>query len=301
MNPYQQPMQPWPGLEGYARQVVLPSHGRCIYMYEAGPEEAPAMLLLHGLGDEADTWRHVFAPLAGRYHVLAPDLPGFGRSAAPPGKLTPFALQANLLELLDVLGVAQAVLVGHSLGAMLAQALALNNPGRFPGLVLIGGSLLFRERSLDPKSLLYLLPGVGEWLYTRLRRNPQEAYETLRPFYGDLDGLPEAERSFLFQRVNERVWSDSQRSAYLATMRSMAGWITRLQNGLDAHLAASQTPTLALWGERDRMNPVANGRMLADVQPTVRLEVFPGAGHNLAQERPEAVVRAILRDERLPG
>ena len=137
---------------------------------------------------------------------------------------------------------------------------------------------------------------MGEWLYNRLRKDPQAAYETLRPYYGDLDRLPEADRDFLFQRVNERVWSDGQRRAFFSTFRGLARWLPAQQRTLPARLAASEVPTTAIWGELDRMNSVESGRRLVELQPTARLVVVPGAGHNVHQENPDAVLGAIQRD-----
>ena len=83
MDRYRQPMQPWPGLEKYAHMVDLTRNDLSLYLYEAGAADAQPILLLHGLGDEADTWRHLVEPLAAHGRVIAPDLPGFGRSDKP--------------------------------------------------------------------------------------------------------------------------------------------------------------------------------------------------------------------------
>jgi pimeloyl-ACP methyl ester carboxylesterase len=256
------------------------------------------LLLIHGLADEADTWRHLIPALSAEHRILAPDLPGFGRSDKPKRAYTATFYQKTLIELLDVLQIERATLVGHSLGAIIAQSIALAHPERVERLVLIGGSLVAAPRrsggtKLDLGTLLFLIPGLGEWLYTRLRKDPQAAYETLRPYYGDLDQLTEADRTFLFQRVNERVWSDGQRRAFFSTFRCLARWLPAQQKSLPAQLAKCKVPTTAVWGELDRMNVVESGRRLVELQPAARLVVVPGAGHNVHQENPGAVLRAI--------
>jgi pimeloyl-ACP methyl ester carboxylesterase len=224
---------------------------------------------------------------------LAPDLPGYGRSDKPRRAYTvPFDCQV-LLELLDHLEIERATLIGHSLGALVAQSVALDHPDRVARLVLIGGSLVATKQRLALGTLLFLVPGVGEWLYSRLRKDPEAAYETLRPYYGDLDRLPEADRAFLYRRVNERVWSDGQRRAFFSTLRHLARWLPTQQQALPARLAASRVPTTAIWGELDRMSPAEGGRRLAELQPGVRLVVVPKAGHNVHQENPSAVLHAI--------
>jgi pimeloyl-ACP methyl ester carboxylesterase len=286
-------MEPWPELATYARQVHLPRCDCTLFFLDAGPTEAKATLLIHGLGDEADTWRHVLPALCAGARVLAPDLPGFGRSDPPARGYSMAVYVQALTELLDELGIEQVTLVGHSLGGMVAHSLTLADPERVERLVLIGGSLVIRKQKLGLSTILFLIPGVGEWLYSRLRRDPEAAYRTLRPYYGDLDALPEADRAFLFQRVNERVWSDKQRRAFLLVFRHLARWLPAQQRGLADRLRALEVPTTAVWGERDQLNDVANGHALVALQPSARLVVVPGAGHNVQHERPQAVLSAI--------
>lgn len=293
MNPYQQPMEPWPALAPYARRIRLARSGLALYLYDAGAAASLPMLLVHGLGDEADTWRHLIPRLMARHRVIAPDLPGFGRSDQPARPYTLPFFQEVLLELLDALGIGRAALVGHSLGAAIVQSMALDHPERAERLALLSGSLVARAQKVDLGTLLFLVPGVGEYLYNRLRRDPQAAYRTLEPYYSHLDRLPEADREFLFRRVNERVWSDGQRRAFFSALRHLAGQASRGQRPLAERLAGLQVPTLVLWGQDDRIASIENGRAVAELQPQARLVVVPGAGHDLHQEQPEAVAAAI--------
>jgi pimeloyl-ACP methyl ester carboxylesterase len=150
-----------------------------------------------------------------------------------------------------------------------------------------------RSQRLDLATMLFLVPGLGEWLYTRLRRNPEAAYGTLRPYYSALDRLPEADRTFLFRRVNERVWSDGQRRAFLSTLRHLARSLPAQQQEGPTRLAKLELPTMVVWGELDRINPIENGRAVTELQPNARLVVVPDAGHNVHQENPQAVLTAI--------
>jgi len=108
-----------------------------------------------------------------------------------------------------------------------------------------------------------------------------------------LDELPKADREFLFQRVNERVWSDGQRRAFFSTFRNLAGWLPGQQRGLPSRLSTLDIPTLVVWGEADRINPVESGRTLIECQRSAQLAAVPGAGHNVHQESAEAVLKAI--------
>jgi pimeloyl-ACP methyl ester carboxylesterase len=296
VNEFQRPMQPWPGLEPHGRKAALPKNGLSLFYYEMGAPSAPALIMIHGLGDEADTWRHVIGPLSERYQVIALDLPGFGRSDALRARRSYSLtfLRDTLLELMDVLGFANATWMGHSLGAVIAQSAALEQPERVAQLFLVSGSLTTRAQKLNPVILQMSLPFLGARLYNSLRGQPQTAYETLRPYYANLDALPEADRRFLYQRVNERVWSDGQRDAFLSILRHLVWLAPGRQRAAEEKLARLKTPTHAIWGESDVINSVESGQALVSIQPTAKLTVIPNAGHNLHQERPEAFLKAVL-------
>jgi pimeloyl-ACP methyl ester carboxylesterase len=286
-------MQPWACLAPYARSLRLPESGLDLFLYEAGPAEAAPLVLVHGLGDEADTWRHILPTLAKTRRVVALDLPGFGRSAKPQRSYTISFFQETLLELMDALAIPSAALVGHSLGAVIVQSTALRAPERVAHLALVDGGLVARTQKLDLATLAFIVPGLGEWLYNRLRKDPQAAYQSLEPYYNHLEDLPEAERAFLFQRVNERVWSDGQRKAFFSTLRNLARWLPAQQKSLPERLAHLEVPTLVVWGEQDQINKVENGRLLAAAQPSARLVIVPGAGHNVQQDNPQALLDAL--------
>ncbi|MCS6911539.1 MAG: hypothetical protein NZM11_13370, partial [Anaerolineales bacterium] len=123
--------------------------------------------------------------------------------------------------------------------------------------------------------------------------DPQAAYESLRPFYADLDALPEADRKFLYQRVNERVWSDDQRRAFLSILRQLVWVQPGQQRKLEARLAALTVPTRAVWGERDAVNDIESGRAMIAIQKNATLTVLPGVGHNVQQEAPGEVLKVV--------
>lgn len=296
MSTQERSMVPWPPLEAHARRVALPRSGVSLFLYDTGPAETAPLVLIHGLGNEADTWRHVIPRLASRFRVIALDLPGFGRSDKPRRAYTVQFFGEVLLQLLDALGIARAGLVGHSLGAIIAHSVALQQPGRVGRLVLVSGGLFAPSQKLDVAMLILLMPGVGEWLYRRFQKDADAAYRSLEPYYAHLDGLPESERAFLYRRVNERVRDEDQRRAFFSAFRRLALWLPRQQSGLRERLAHLAVPTLVVWGEADRVNPVANGRALAEAHPSARLVVVPGAGHNVQEEQPEAVAAAILAE-----
>src|SRR2546422_8628302 len=112
----------------------------------------PAVILVHGLGGFAESWRHNIRPLAGRATVYALDLPGFGDSAKPRTRYRLAYFAGALRGFMDALGLAQASLVGHSLGGAVGITLALTHPSRVDRLALVGA----------------VVPGCGyrpSWIY----------------------------------------------------------------------------------------------------------------------------------------
>jgi pimeloyl-ACP methyl ester carboxylesterase len=289
------PMQPFPGLEKYSKKIKLPKSGINLFYYEAGEEEHPVIMLIHGLGDEADTWRHIIEPLSSQHRVIAPDLPGFGRSDKPKRDYSlTFTTQA-LLELIEILEIQQPIWIGNSLGAILSQAIALQSPQHVRSLVLIDGSMLQGDhQKINLTQLLFLLPGVGRWIYNRLRKDPRAAYESLRPYYHNLDALPEEDKEFLYERANQRVWDDQQREAYLSSLRNLVFYLIRQQKKLKDTIPNMEIPTLILWGEEDKIINYKNGYFINNILPISKLVVIPETGHLVQQENPENLLKSIL-------
>lgn len=280
-------------LKPYAR--VVDAGGVRLHIYDAGGSDATPALLIHGLGDEADTWRHVLPALARERRVVALDLPGFGRSDKPHRAYTSAFFARAAADLLGTLGISRAALVGHSMGAAIAQRLALAQPELAERLVLIGGGLPTR-RSRPPAPLwLFLTPGLGELIYTSLRRSQDQAYATLRPYYHNLDGLPEADRLFLRERVWARVWSSGQRRAFLSAFRWLGFEQVARAEEFRARLAGLRVPTALIWGAQDAIVPRAAGEAMAALLPQASLTAIDSCGHLPQQERPAQLLAELAK------
>ncbi|MGA2613370.1 MAG: alpha/beta hydrolase [Spirochaetia bacterium] len=280
-------------LQPYARTVTLPGSRVTLFCYDAGAQDAPGMLLVHGLGDEADSWRCIIPSLAERHRVVAPDLPGFGRSPFPPhGRLTPAYLASVLRELMAFLGMHRVTLVGSSLGAALAQVVALADSELVSRLILVDGGFLART-SLDAGLLFGLVPGVGERRYRRLAGDLDAAYASLGPYYANLKDMPKAEREFLRERVGERVASMSQMRAYFSFFRGFVRWLLFRGRFLIPRARALDIPTLYVWGAQDHIVPVEAAQATRLKHPGAGLAIIPGAGHLPHQETPQEFLRVI--------
>src|SRR6185503_8191801 len=124
----------------------------------------PAVVLIHGLGGFAESWRHTIAALAPRATVHALDLPGFGRSAKPRGPF-PLGYFAQALHgFIDAMGLGQISLVGHSLGSAVAVTYALTHPVRVERMALVGGLVPGFAYEFSMAARIAALPVVGEVL-----------------------------------------------------------------------------------------------------------------------------------------
>ncbi|HQA29330.1 MAG TPA: alpha/beta hydrolase [Brevefilum fermentans] len=292
---YQTPMEPWPALARYGQQIELKKPALRLFFFDTGQVNKPVLMMIHGLGDEADTWRHVYAPLSDNFRVIALDLPGFGRSDKLDVDYTPNYFLSAIVGLMNQLAIPDATLMGSSLGGILAHQIALSHPERINGLVLVGGSIFQPQTMQDWSLRLMSLPAVGKWLYTRLRNDPDAAYASLNNVYHQIEALSQEDRSFLYYRVNQRVWDDGQRRAYLSTLRNLAPWIKHLQADLPAKLKNLQHPTLVIRGEFDLLFSEANSDAIVNIQPNARKAIIQGAGHLPHQEAPGAFLSLIQK------
>jgi len=257
-------------------------------------------MLVHGLGDEADTWRRVIGPLSQRFRVVAPDLPGFGRSPrSTRARLTPPFLAGVLLELAAHLELRALTVVGSSLGALLSQVMALSSPGLVSRLVLVDGGLLAMNR-ISPALLLGLVPGIGERRYRAFASDLDAAWLSLFPYYARLGDLPEEEQQFLRERVAARVTSDSQMIAYFSSFRGLVTWMAWAGRRYGRRASAQGLPTTYVWGAQDHIVPLEAGTAAHGRHPGSQLVVIPDAGHLPHQETPARFLE-VMDALQLPG
>lgn len=287
-----QKMTPWASLQAFGKQIKIMDDCN-VFFFESGKNQSKHLLLIHGLGDEADTWRHVFVPLSEKIHVVALDLPGFGRSDKPKVDYSPPFMMDAIIGLMNQLEIQEATIIGSSLGAILAHGITVTRPERVKSLILVGGALLQPKPSLDLSLRLMQVPFLGEWFYTKLRTNPQAAFDSLKNVYYKLSALPKEDQEFLFTRVNQRVWSDDQRRAYFSTLRNMIPWLGSMQKSLPQQLSAVSTPTLLIRGEFDSLYPEANADQLISIQPKTTKTTIKNSGHLPHQEQPKFFLEAI--------
>ena len=293
-------MKPWSAL---AEKAFCLKYGtrkeETIFYYDSAPSNtglldtmlsaAPVVVLIHGLGDEADSWRHIIPLLNSRgYRVLAVDLPGFGRSVTQ-GKISLENHAAAVIRLLDAVeqtsGLEKGVfLAGNSVGALVAETVALEKPEISRGLILIAGSIPGGPSNPGPFVLAKLLFS-RKW-YRAYQGNSIKAWDSLRPYYADLDGLPQEDKEFLMQRVMARVESPTQERAYFETQSSLIRAYLTASSKFARLIPNYKGKILLLWGEKDKVMPISSAETFKALRSDIELELISGAGHLPQQEKP---------------
>lgn len=286
------------GFPGESRTVDL--DGPVHYVDFGGPDEAPRVVLVHGLGGSHLNW-DTFAPLLLPHaRVLAIDLPGFGRSE-PGGRRATVCANVHVLDrfLRQVAGE-PAVLVGNSMGGMISILEAHAHPESVSGLVLLDPAVPGPRRSLDPlvaaMFALYALPVVGErflWL-RRARQTPlQRVREMLRLVGVDPDTLPApvVDRSVaLLEAREDHAGMDK---AYLAAARSLLAQLADPRRYRRA-MEGLTRPVLLVHGDQDRLIPVQAARDVARRHPDWRYVELDGVGHVPQLQCPERLADEVL-------
>jgi len=302
-------MNPWPALAPFGKTLSLAGGalGGELFYYDSAAAsggasksaaDKPTIILIHGLGDEADTWRHLFPLLSGAgYRVIAPDLPGFGRSRWK-GRISIRRHCRSVMRLMIMTGAASAknpaVLAGSSLGASIAEMIAGKRPHLVKGLIFLDGCFPFPYK-IDKGLFLLGLPFIGRGWYRGFRKNHEAAWKSLYSYYGDLDGMSQADKDFLRERVIARVESPHQEHGYFATLRSMNAFL--LFGGHQVTCAMKTFPgkILLLWGEKDGVFPPKKSALFRGLRPDAGFVLIPGAGHLPHQEKPDVTAAEILR------
>jgi pimeloyl-ACP methyl ester carboxylesterase len=251
----------------------------------------PVLLLIHGMGGSYENWKEVIDPLTRRYTVVAPDLPGHGRSAPGGGDYSIGALATSLRDLLIALGHRSATLVGHSLGGGIAMQLAYQFPEFTDRLVLVSSGGLGPEVTLVLRAAA--LPGaefviaatarIGSRVGTVFGRGL--AAVGLRP---TID-VAEVARGYASLADGER------REAFLATLRSVISARGQRVDASDRLYLNAGVPVLIMWGARDPIIPVRHGKRAHEAIAGSRLEIFDGVGHVPQLEAPTRFVTVLER------
>ena len=214
----------------------------------------PEVLLLHGWGAPAETYRLIIDHLRGRCRVVAPDLPGFGGSEEP-AEPWPVERYADFVtRFAAAVGLTAPALIGHSNGGRIAI------------------HLLGRETPALPVKKLILMDSAG----LKAKHGPG--------YYLKVYSYKAAKKLMpgMAEKMRSRVGSDDYKNASPVMRRTM---VLALGEDLSPRLPLIRASTLLLWGENDTATPLSDGRAMEKAIPDAGLVVLEGAGHFAFAER----------------
>jgi len=254
------------GLE--ASELATPAGTMTVW--EGG--NGPAMVLLHGAGDQAGAWARIMEPLVVDYRVLAPDLPGHWKSDPRQGPITIEQLLAGLEALMDARCAGEpAILVGNSMGAWISFLYAVEHPDRVTRLVAINGGPVRDEN-----------PGVNV-----LPRTREEARATMKALLGPNTVLPP-----------DFVLDDVVRQARVGPAARLAEGLLQAGEGLEAFVLDDRldevtVPVELVWGDADELFTMSYAERLVEGLPAARLHPVKDCGHVPHRECPDRLLKAL--------
>lgn len=275
------------------RYRTVPVDGLDIFYREAGNDDAPALLLLHGFPSSSRMFEPLLARLAARYRLIAPDYPGFGHSSAPPAAEFAYTfdhLAAIVDRFTEAIGVPRYAMYLHDYGGPVGMRLALAHPERVAALI-VQNAVVHEE-------------GLGAvWAARRAYWSDRAAHEAaireamLSESAGRARHIglsPHAERfdpdrwcdeiAFLLQPGQQRIQSDL---AY--DYRNNVAAYPRWQAWLREHAP----PTQVIWGRHDPIFTVAGAYAFRREIPDAEIIELDDAGHFALFDAPEEIARHV--------
>lgn len=274
------------------RYVQVHGHRRAYVV--AG--EGPALLLLHGLGCDHTTWYPVIAELARHHTVVAPDLLGHGQSAKPRADYSVGGYANGMRDLLTLLGIDKATVVGHSFGGGVAMQFAYQYPERTERIVLVASGGLGPE--VTPLIRAVTTPGfhqaLGVLTLPGLRHVVAAGLRAATALPGgatrDLGEVADIFETFSDPRA---------RAAIRHVVRGCVDWRGQVVTMADRAYLTESMPICVVWGEGDQVIPARHADNVRALAPGARVEVLADAGHFPHKDHPErftAIVREFVTD-----
>jgi 3-oxoadipate enol-lactonase len=242
------------------------------------------LLLISGLGYSLWQWHRMVPFLAEQFQVITFDNRGVGQSTKPTGPYTAQMLAADAADLLDALGVDQAIVMGHSMGGFIAQAMALDFSQKVEALILCSTNFGGPRHVPVTAEAMKVLTDVSSDPLTRFRNGLSVSTAP-----GWADSNPEMIQKWVEWRIANPIEPEAYQ-AQLAIGLSLLPEAAAFEN----RLSRLNLPTLILFGVHDKVVPPENAALLAEKIAGSQIVIFPDAGHFFPIEIPEAAAQAVI-------
>lgn len=230
------------------------------------------ILILHGWGGSSDSWLSVQGILANQgYKVTCPDFPGFGKSKTPfePWDAGDYLKWLN--NFIDTLDFKKIFLLAHSFGGRIGIKFSAKYPEKLKGLILSNSAGIKHPPSLHQR-IFWLLAKIGNLLFSQ------------RPLIR------------FRERARNVLYNLAQRKDYLEAEGTMKETIKKiLADDSTSDLSQIKTPTLIIWGQKDRMVPLKDAYIIKEKIPNSKLIILPKVGHSPHLEVPEKLSEIIIQ------
>ena len=249
----------------------------------------PPVILIHGFGGSMWQWEQQQHSLSQHFRVLTLDLPGAGLSDKPEIDYRPDQMLDFFLGFMDEVKIPQATLVGNSMGAGLAIGMALAHPTRVAKLVLIDGlPQHVMEKLTSPSVKRALETSAPSWLvsFGNMLFGGLMIESVLREIVHD--------PALLTPAVIDRSNRNRQRPGLIKPIMTVRESLPLWESGFARRLGEITHQTLVLWGEEDRVFPIAVGEELHQTIKESRFIRVPKAGHIPQWERPDLVNQELI-------
>ncbi len=272
-------------------------NGQRIYAREEGPKTGQVALLIHGWSSSWYAFSPLIPLLSKRFRCIAVDLPGYGNSPPLPTRVSIEAYADILFDLLCEVTDNPAVVIGHSMGGMIALTMALRHRVQIERLVLlcptVSGHLSTSiNLFVSPITMLERYP-LANWMVSAMEPYMLSVTDRLmRP-------VSFAERTAISEDDYIRLRSDARRPGQ-GRVRAECYWAMR-EGDLRGKLAEIEPPSLVLWGAEDNTVPLRDAGVVADEWPSADLRIIPKAGHWPQFETPEITRRYLTGFLGLPS
>lgn len=282
-DPYGNPDPEWLRIDWRSQLDEIEVEGTPVHYAEMRPEsieaeEAPALVLVHGLSGCWQNWLENIPHFARSRRVVALDLPGFGASPMPDWEISTPAYGRLLVEFCDEIGLDDAVVVGHSLGGFVAAEAVINEPSRYVKLALVSAAGISSARlRREPTEVVARMIAAGAPyafnLQTRSFRRPRARAAAFR-------GLARHPEQLRAELLWEFFDGGNRGDGFTDALTSLAGY-----DILD-RLEQVELPALIVWGRNDNVVPPADAAQYARRLRNSATVIFDDCGHLVQAEHP---------------